>query len=344
MTTLEYYWEDGTHTIFSNYTIDENSVVKNASGHVMSQCTNEDGYNRVTLRHEGKPRAIFVHRALASTFIGPPQTLEHTTDHEDGNNSNDILSNIRWLDKTDQVKNRKVPAEYKSAFIIVKDGVELTANEWTDVYKKSNDEKYTADTIKKFAQQQRHGFRYKTFHNLRGEVWKSVQGSKNSQGEWFISSKNRMKYKTKHAENVTTVDQLTKIKGYPMVSINGKHRYCHELSMMTFRPREYAAKLPGDILLHKKDNKLDFNPFRLRWGTQPENIKDAHGNGKYDGTKTAKKPVVSYLNGILEKEHDSVSDATRYLRESGYSKATATGVLYGLNNNVIRYDRTWKNV
>ena len=89
MTTLEYYWEDGTHTVFSNYTIDRNSVVKNASGHVMSQCTNEDGYKRVILRHEGKPRAILVHRALASTFLGPPPTLEHTTDHDNSLPLND---------------------------------------------------------------------------------------------------------------------------------------------------------------------------------------------------------------------------------------------------------------
>lgn len=37
MTTLEYVWDDGTHTTFSNYTIDKSSVVRNAIGNVMTQ-------------------------------------------------------------------------------------------------------------------------------------------------------------------------------------------------------------------------------------------------------------------------------------------------------------------
>ena len=32
MTTLEYDWEDGTHTTFDGYTIDENSTIRNKKG------------------------------------------------------------------------------------------------------------------------------------------------------------------------------------------------------------------------------------------------------------------------------------------------------------------------
>jgi hypothetical protein len=112
--------------------------------------------------------------------------------------------------------------------------------------------------------------------------------------------------------------------------------------MMTFRPREYAAKLPGDIIMHKNDNKLDFNPFRLRWGTPPENVKDAHRNGKYDGTKVAQKPVMSYVNGEFEKRHESLGDATKYLQEIGYTDANFQAVNRASENNVTCYDRTWK--
>lgn len=342
MKTLEYDWVDGTHTTFDEYTIDKKGDIRNDNGHVMSRSKNADGYYRVGVSHDGAPRVILVGRALASTFLGPPPTLHHTADHKDKNNSNDTLENIRWLDKSEQAKNRDTPTELQTAFIIVRNGVELTAKEWVDVYKKPNGAQYCHKTIQMFAREQKNGFRYKTFPNIRGEVWKAVPGSKNKKGEWFISNTNRVKYKTTHAENVLAVDQLTKRDGYPVITIKYKFMTCHHISMMTFRPREYIAKLPGDIILHKHDNKLDFNPFRLRWGTRPENGKDAHRNGKFDGTKRAQKPVVSYINGVLEQEHESIKDAARYLQENRYSETGESSVHYALNNGATRYGRTWK--
>ncbi|AGE57682.1 hypothetical protein ATCVNTS1_519L [Acanthocystis turfacea Chlorella virus NTS-1] len=251
--------------------------------------------------------------------------------------------NIIWKDKGGHGK-RDMPSEYKSAFVIEKDGIELTAKEWAKVFKRPNDTQYHKDTITKFAQQQKYGFRYKIFKKLRGEVWKSVSGSNTSQGEWFISSKSRVKYKTKYAENVMTPIQLSKRDGYPVVSINGKIWDCHKLSFMTFRPNEYAAKEPGDIILHKYDNKLDFNPFRLRWGTSSDNRKDAYNNGKYDNTKTAQKPIASYINGVFEKKYDSLRDAERHLQNIGYPKANESCVSRGLYNGGTRYGRTWNFV
>ncbi|AGE56919.1 hypothetical protein ATCVNEJV3_267R [Acanthocystis turfacea Chlorella virus NE-JV-3] len=347
MKTLKYYWADGTLTTFDNYTIDEQSIIRNKNGQVISQCKTPDGYNRATVFHEGKRRPIFVYRALATTFLGPPPTLRHTVDHEDGNSLNDVLKNIHWLDRIGQAKNRKMPSEYKSSFIIIKDGIEHTAKEWEDALKYETNSyggKYTKAAIHHYAQRQTNDFRYKTFQNLRGEVWKSIPWSKNKKGEWFISNMNRMKYKSAYAENVMTTDKLHKNDGYPEVRINGKNWSCHELSFMTFRPNEYTAKLPGDNILHKNDDKLDFNPFRLRWGTPPENGKDAHKNGKYDGTKSAQKPVASYIDGILEKKHVSIRDASDYLRANEYPTATPGNVHYALNNDVIRYGRTWKVV
>ncbi|ABT16359.1 hypothetical protein ATCV1_Z225R [Acanthocystis turfacea chlorella virus 1] len=345
MKTLKYYWEDGSLTVFYDYAIDERSTITNVKiNHVMSQRENADGYNKVSLSHEETRRTLVVARALASTFLGPPPTLQHTADHKDKNSFNDTLDNIRWLDKPGQSTNQKKPTEYKSAFIIVKDGVELTAKEWLDVFKKPDDKPYSKDTIQRFAREQLNDFRYKIFPNLRGEVWKPVPGSKNSQGEWLISNKNRMKYKTPYAENVLTVDQLTKKGGYPVVQIIGKKRKCHHLSMMAFRPREYVAKCPGDIILHKNDDPLDFNPFRLRWGTSPENGKEAHKNGKHDGSRYEQKPVASYINGVLEKKHESIRDTIKYLREIGYSDAYYSSVRRAIYNDVSRYGRTWKFV
>ncbi|AGE59887.1 hypothetical protein ATCVTN60342_830L [Acanthocystis turfacea Chlorella virus TN603.4.2] len=343
MKTLEYVWEDGSHTTFYDYTIDQLGDVKNSSGHMMTR-TKGGMYNKINVSHEGKRRTIRVGRALASTFLGKPPSIHHTTDHIDKNSLNDVLSNIRWLDKSGQVKNRTMPLELNSAFIIIRHDVEHTAKEWVEIFKRPNGNKYTTKAIQQYARGQKHGFRYKVFQDLPGEEWKPVLESKNSQGEWYISNMSRMKYKTQYAENVMAVDRLCKDKGYPVVCINGKQWKCHELSMMTFRPEEYTTKRLDFIILHEDDDKLDFSPLKLRWGTPSENTIDAYKNGKYDGTARAQKPMMSYVNGVFEKEHESLSAAVRYLRENGCSDANQSMVTYASENDVVRYGRTWKTL
>ncbi|AGE59575.1 hypothetical protein ATCVOR07043_922L [Acanthocystis turfacea Chlorella virus OR0704.3] len=112
--------------------------------------------------------------------------------------------------------------------------------------------------------------------------------------------------------------------------------------MMTFRPNEYASRLPSDIIMHKNDNKLDFNPFKLRLGSLSENGIDAHNNGRYNGMKKARKPVASYINGEFEKKHESIHDAIRYLKYIKYPKANIGNVYIALRDGVTRYGRTWK--
>lgn len=344
MKTLQYYWKDGTHTTFDGYTIDKKGIIKNKNGYVMSQHKDKSGYNNTGLRHEGTTRGIRVARALASTFLGPPPTLHHTAEHKNTNRGIDTLDNIIWEDISGQMKNRTMPADLKSACIVVRDGVEHTVKEWEQVLKDETTpfgNKYTVDTIKYYVQKKLHGFQYKSYPNLRREVWKPIPWSKNSHGEWSISNMNRMKYKTKNTENVLTVDKLYNNKDYPEVRINGKTWTCHELSMMMFRPKEYAAKLPNDIILHKNDNKFDFNPFRLRFGSHTDNIIDAYNNGKRDGAKTAPKYVESYINGVFEKKHDSIRAAVKYLKDK-YPKAYTDKVSNATQTGCIEYDRVWK--
>ncbi|AGE53710.1 hypothetical protein ATCVGM07011_952L [Acanthocystis turfacea Chlorella virus GM0701.1] len=342
MKTLEYYWGDGTHTVFDGYTIDENSVIVNKSGHVMTQHKNRDGYYNVSLRHEGTQRGIRVARALASTFLGPPPTLKHTAEHKYRNRTDNTLKNIVWLDKSGQAKNRNMPEDHKSAFIIEKNGVEHTAKDWLKFYKKADGSSYTIKHIRELARKKKNGFQYKAFQNLPREIWKSITWSKNSQGEWYISSRSRVKYMSKHAEVVMTADQLSTRAGYPTIQINGRNWYCHELVFMVFKPWSYKMKNKYDVIMHVDDERLDFTSHRLKIGTPSKNTKDAYKNGKYDGTKSAQKPVLSYVNGEFEKRHESLSNAVQYLKENGYSLKESSCVSYALKNDVTRYGRTWK--
>lgn len=153
---------------------------------------------------------------------------------------------------------------------------------------------------------------------------------------------NRVKYKTTVGENVMTSSQLKTQGGYPVIGFGGKNWQCHIVSFMTFFPDQYAAKTDDHIVLHIKDDKLDFRPSQLRLGTRSQNATDAYDNGKYDGKKTARKPCVSYIDGVFEKEHESLSSGVKYLQQNGYPLARISAVCLAIREGVIRYDRTWK--
>jgi hypothetical protein len=279
--------------------------------------------------------------------------LAHTADHKDKNRENDIDDNIRWLCKKGQRDNQDRPETYKSAFLVDRYGEnEKTFKEWTD-YLNSRGEKnhmgreYTSGMIKMYAQRKQHGFSYKQYPDIPGEIWEEIIDSNNSRGRWEVSDMNRFKYITNHAENVLSGERLGLDHGYPTININGKHWKCHILAFMTFFPDEYANKKPNENVLHEDDDKMDFRPHKLRLGTQTENIIDAHDNGKYDGKKNSRMKCVSYIDGIYELIHDSQDDAVKYLKSIGYDNASNGGISNALNDkrkSDFAYGRTWKCV
>jgi len=132
---------------------------------------------------------------------------------------------------------------------------------------------------------------------------------------------------------------LIKHRHYPRIVLG----QCHVLAFAAFFPEEYAAKKPEEIILHQNDDKLDFRPHMLRIGTKSENMIDAHDNGCHDGTKTARVKCASYVNGEFEKEHDSKSDAVRYLKSIGFSRADERNINKMLSDErQTAYKRTWK--
>jgi len=356
--TLEYYFVIANaivHVIFDKYTIDKIGVIRNkATREALCPITDEKGYQNVgVIDASGKRRPIRIARAIASTFLGPPPTPEHTAEHKDNKNrANDILENIEWATKEEQNKNRTMPDTKKDAFFVVCDGEEKTRNEWAE-YLNSKGEKnhmgreYTVGMITQYAQKKQHGFSYKEYPDLPGEVWKDVDGSKNKKGMWRVSNKNRVKYVTNQAENVLEKDRLGLNGAYPTIGINGKHWSLHVVVFMTFFPDEWANKKPDEMVCHKEDNKLDFRPEMLYLGTGSMNAKDAHDNGKYDGTLYARQKCASYIGGVFEKEHESQHDAAKYLRSIGFDTAGHQNIGHALNGTKkngslkIRYGRTW---
>jgi len=352
---LKYYFENDHEVCvnFDKYTFDNNGVVRNKKGEALRPKTNKAGYQIVSVQDaSGKQRGILIGRAIASTFLGPPPTQEHTADHIDQTPANDTLENIRWATKEEQSKNQERPDTKKDAFLVDRYGEEKTFKEWAE-YLNSKGEKnpygreYTFKMIQVYAQKKQHGFAYKKYPDLEGEIWKDVEGSKTKQGMWKVSNMKRVKYVTKFAENVLEKDRLGLLSGYPTIYFNGKHWLLHIVVFTTFFPDEWANKKPDEMVLHKEDDKLDFRPEMLRLGTASENAKDAHDNGKYDGTLSERQKCASYIDGILEKKHESQVAAAEYLRSIGFDKADQNSIsqaLRGKNKDgspKIRYGRTW---
>lgn len=344
--TLQYYFEDGSHVIFNKYTITNGVISNKKTGKVMSYSKNKDGYNLCSvLDDSGKLRRIRVCRAIASCQ-GPPPSSKHTADHIDRNPTNDTDDNIRWLCRTGQRTNQSRSDNRKTAYVIVRDGVEKTANVWGKHLKgekNSFGREYSEGIIIKYAQQKKYGFSYKEYSDISGEVWKEIVGSKTKQGRWEISNMSRVKYVTKYAENVLSGERFCLTNGYPKIKINGQDLFCHILSFMTFFPYEYANKKTGEMVLHEDDDRLDFRPHKLRLGTRSENNNDAHTNGCYDGSRNVRVKCASYINGVLEKEHESQRAAAKYLIINGHPNAVHIGICQVLNGTrKSAYGRTWE--
>jgi hypothetical protein len=340
MATVKYERASGTCEIYDKYSITGDVIRNKRTGNIVSQHTTKGGYKWVTLcDNDGKLRMLLVHRIIASTFHGRPPTPGHSADHKNRDRVDNDRDNVSWKDKKEQVANREVPETYKSAFIVIRDGVEKTVDEWVghlEGEKNHMGRPYTNGMISKYAQRKQHGFAYKVFKDLPGEQWKKSRGS------WEISNMLRVRYTTKHAKNVLDVTQLCVLGGYPVVSVGKKHIGVHELCFLAFYPEEYNAKKPGEMVLHDDDDPMNFLPENLYVESRSRNGFDAHKNGKFDGKKTARKPCVSYVNGVKEKEHISLSDAAQYLKEYGYTKVRAGYISNAIENGSKSYGRTWK--
>lgn len=58
--------------------------------------TGEDGYNSVSLRHNGRQEQKLIHRLVAENFI-PIEDGKFQVNHIDGNKLNNDVSNLEWV-------------------------------------------------------------------------------------------------------------------------------------------------------------------------------------------------------------------------------------------------------
>ena len=67
--------------------------------------TDSKGYLRVSANVNGKVGCIYVHQAIAKAFIGPYPTSKHEVRHLDGNRINNVVNNIAYGTKSDNMQD-----------------------------------------------------------------------------------------------------------------------------------------------------------------------------------------------------------------------------------------------
>lgn len=62
----------------------------------------KDGYVKVRLLYQGKDKTERIHRLVAKAFI-PNKDNKDTVNHKDGNKENNIVDNLEWVNRKEQM-------------------------------------------------------------------------------------------------------------------------------------------------------------------------------------------------------------------------------------------------
>lgn len=89
---------------FPNYQVSNLGRVKSDDRILKQSLSKNGGYASVCL-YNGKRCVMKVHRLVAVAFLENPHNLE-TVDHIDRNRTNNLVSNLRWANRSTQALNR----------------------------------------------------------------------------------------------------------------------------------------------------------------------------------------------------------------------------------------------
>lgn len=90
---------------FCDYEITtDGRIWSNKSNKYLKPQNNGNGYLKVTLMHEGKRYQRYVHRLVAFHFIASDVDCPEV-DHIDGDKTNNHVSNLRWVSRSENSKN-----------------------------------------------------------------------------------------------------------------------------------------------------------------------------------------------------------------------------------------------
>lgn len=75
-------------------------------GTILKPIDNRNGYKYVSLWKNGRVRREYIHRLVATTFLGDPPSPEYQVAHGDGIKDNNALLNLRWATPRENASDR----------------------------------------------------------------------------------------------------------------------------------------------------------------------------------------------------------------------------------------------
>ena len=71
---------------------------------IKQKVSRRDGRARVCLWANGREHTILVHRLQAEAFLGKPEDPKMTVNHKDGNPLNNVVDNLEWISREDNIR------------------------------------------------------------------------------------------------------------------------------------------------------------------------------------------------------------------------------------------------
>jgi hypothetical protein len=87
------------------YEVSNKGEVRALRGHVLRKPQiNNSGYYCLNLSKKGKQKGVLIHRLVANAFIPNPEKKEEVN-HKDFDKSNNCVSNLEWVSKTENLSH-----------------------------------------------------------------------------------------------------------------------------------------------------------------------------------------------------------------------------------------------
>jgi hypothetical protein len=310
---------------------------RNHLGVISTPKPQRSGY--VCIRINGKNHKL--HRVMAVTFGLPRRDDQDTVDHIDNDPSNNRLDNLRWANRSEQVrhsyatnKKRASNAPKQSKPVL---GRALGTEEWTR-YPSVNEaaralelksgsissccggkRKRTGEYEFKWAEADEEAV-------LPGEVWRPYETA-------WVSNLGR--YRNYLGVISTPKPQSS---GYVQIRINGKHRLMHCIMAVAFGlPRRDDQDEIDHIDGNPSNNRLD----NLRCASRSEQVRHSYATNKTRGSSAQRtsKPVLGRPLGTQEwTQYPSTQEAARVLE---LKPGTISACCRGCYKRTGEYEFKW---
>jgi len=283
--------------------------------YILTSKVNRSGYIRNDLTdNTGTKQSKNAHIFICLAFHGQAPNSTHTVDHINRIKTDNKPINLRWANKSEQIKNKTKTT--RTCFLIEminKDTKEITI--FKDSKHASEIVKVHHQTIRKWIKTNKCYnncyFNYQILKDLQNEQWKQI--GKN----FWVSTKGRIK------DNKGRSYSSCIKTGYYVCSVNGKFEYVHRLVAKAFitNPNNYL------FVNHKDNNGLNNNIENLEWCTHQQNMihsaeyhKDKHQNiNHYNSQKVFK--IDTILKCVI-KSYETIKDAAE---DEGIHAASMSG-------------------